>query len=85
MALETKKAEMESSCVCPVVTGLNAAGKTTVLYQLKRGDRTKQLPTVGESILVSLCLATTSFTASLNTVQQSPLLAISVVEIKMDE
>lgn len=36
--------------VCIIMVGLDAAGKTTVLYRLKLGDAVKTLPTIGFNV-----------------------------------
>lgn len=37
------------------LVGLDAAGKTTILYKLKLGEIVTTIPTIGKSMLCSCC------------------------------
>ena len=45
---------------CIVQVGLDAAGKTTILYKLKLGEIVTTIPTIGERYRSSASLATAS-------------------------
>ena len=49
-----------------LMVGLDAAGKTTILYKLKLGEIVTTIPTIGSSILRQLCtgIPTTNFRLS---------------------
>ena len=38
----------------PLLVGLDAAGKTTILYKMKLGEIVTTIPTIGELLLVSV-------------------------------
>ena len=40
---------------CLLQVGLDAAGKTTILYKLKLGEIVTTIPTIGELLLVATC------------------------------
>lgn len=41
-----------------LMVGLDAAGKTTILYKLKLGEIVTTIPTIGKSVLPLACFAT---------------------------
>jgi GTPase SAR1 family protein len=40
-----------------LMVGLDAAGKTTILYKLKLGEVVTTIPTIGTSVSVSVCVS----------------------------
>lgn len=38
-----------------LMVGLDAAGKTTILYKLKLGEIVTTIPTIGKLLLISIC------------------------------
>lgn len=46
-----------------LMVGLDAAGKTTILYKLKLGEIVTTIPTIGMSVLISLRISNLSMTA----------------------
>lgn len=40
------------------MVGLDAAGKTTILYKLKLGEIVTTIPTIGKKVVVCVCILT---------------------------
>lgn len=40
-----------------LMVGLDAAGKTTILYKLKLGEIVTTIPTIGKNLLIDNCLS----------------------------
>lgn len=47
--LSSEVGQAASSLLCVLQVGLDAAGKTTILYKLKLGEIVTTIPTIGES------------------------------------
>jgi len=47
-----------------LMVGLDAAGKTTILYKLKLGEIVTTIPTIGISLLVFICSRCCEFDCS---------------------
>lgn len=49
-----------------LMVGLDAAGKTTILYKLKLGEIVTTIPTIGKNVDASMCQFTSSLTIAPN-------------------